>query len=393
LIGRAGELRIVIATGPQVVGGQVSLAEDVRLVRSALLYADTVELISPGALMVGVLATASQAGPSFLVQAMAGLDDDTLRHLGVEDPDQLRTGVNQLETLQSLSRAQRRGQLGPQGARELSDTLARILAELSQFSDDFAQTAHELFITAGAPELAEAADAGLLTLSQTAFDLSASSDDMIAQYTNTLGGLLTDPSAHLMFDARMAGIASAMIDEGLAEPHPLTMDHSTRAITGTGLIARLPAFPDSQMADLLRTRAELAEPLLGYRGAVRRLATAVQSSPIDPAHAVELDDIWRDLVVPELAQLRAEMSTTRIVASAAVAMGTDAKTLISGVIGPVVAMGMATVSDLSTLAAVGVGATPVAAGAASHALKEAMAARRQTRGHDLYYLLELERRL
>lgn len=376
-----------------MAGGQVSLAEDVRLVRSALLYADQVELISPGALMVGSLAAASQAGPVFLLDMLLHLDDQTMRHLGVEDPQQLRGAVEQLTTLQSLSRADKRGALGAQGARELSEALTELTAGLHQSSDDFADTAHRLFVNAGAPELAEAADAGLLTLSETAFDLGASSDDMVAQYTRTLATLLADPRSHLMFDTSMAGLATSMINEGLVEPHPLAMDHAARVSTGTGLIVRLPAFPDAPMAEIIRTRNELFEPLIGYRGAVRRLAAQAQTSPLDPAHAVELDDLWRDHVVPELARLRADLSGTRIASNAALALGTDVKTLTSGVIGPAVAMGIASITDLSNLAALGVGAAPLVAGAVTHAAKEAVGAKRQARNQDLYYLLELDRTL
>ena len=195
-------------------------------------------------------------------------------------------------------------------------------------------------------------------MSETSFDLGASSDDMVAQYTRTLATLLADPESHLMFDTSMAGLATSMINEGLVEPHPLAMDHAARVSTGTGLIVRLPAFPDAPMAEIIRTRNELFEPLLGYRGAVRRLAAQAQTSPLDPAHAVELDDLWRDHVVPELARLRADLSGTRIASNAALALGTDVKTLTSGVIGPAVAMGIASITDLSNLAALGVGAAP-----------------------------------
>lgn len=45
-------LRIAIATAPQVSREGVSLAEDIRLVKPALLYADTVTLYSPAAAML-----------------------------------------------------------------------------------------------------------------------------------------------------------------------------------------------------------------------------------------------------------------------------------------------------------------------------------------------------
>jgi hypothetical protein len=79
-----GGLKIVIATGPQQGPAGFSVEEDVRLVRSALLYADQVELISPGALMIASLAAGAAQGPDFVFELMGTLDESTLRHLGFD---------------------------------------------------------------------------------------------------------------------------------------------------------------------------------------------------------------------------------------------------------------------------------------------------------------------
>ena len=50
-------------------------------------------------------------------------------------------------------------------------------------------------------------------------------------------------------------------------------------------------------------------------------------------------------------------------------------------------------TDLSNLAALGLGGPPLVAGAVTHPAKEALGAKRQARNKDLYYLLELDRRL
>src|SRR3954468_3904210 len=77
----SGGLTIVIATGPQEGPAGLSVEEDVRLVRSALLYADQVELISPGALMVAAIAAGAAQGPGFVFELMGTVDDNNLRRL------------------------------------------------------------------------------------------------------------------------------------------------------------------------------------------------------------------------------------------------------------------------------------------------------------------------
>jgi hypothetical protein len=58
---RPRPLKVVIATTPHRGATGVSLERDVTLVKSALLYADEVELVSPGAAMLGSVASVASA--------------------------------------------------------------------------------------------------------------------------------------------------------------------------------------------------------------------------------------------------------------------------------------------------------------------------------------------
>lgn len=177
----------------------------------------------------------------------------------------------------SSARAQRRALLGAEEERRLRAVVDDMVNKVLHGGQGFEAVATTLWEQAGAPDLAIAADAGLLTLSTDAFDIGAETAVQMDQYAVTLRRLLEDPSSHLMFDEQIAGLVAAMIREQQAEMHPMTAAHALRAATGTGLIDQLPAFPDSPMETILATRAELSGPLIRHRKVVKNLAAQLTS--------------------------------------------------------------------------------------------------------------------
>jgi hypothetical protein len=391
----SGGLTIVIATGPQQGPAGLSVEEDVRLVRSALLYADQVELISPGALMVAAIAAGAAQGPDFVFELMGTVDDNNLRRLGFEgDTAELRSALAEIKQLNDLPRAERRKLLGAAGNRQLREMIAEMVDLFLHGEHGFEAVANNLWEQAGAPDLAVAAEAGLLTLSTDAFDFAAKSNLQMEQYVQTLKRLLVDPQSHLMFDEQIAGIVTALLREEQAELHPLTAEHALRAATGTGLLERLPAFPEAPMDAILETRTELAGSLIRYRRGVIHLSAKLLSGPLEPALKAEVDDLWRDEVQPTLVSLRTELSLTRLAKDAALNLATDAKALVSGAAGVGVFFGVGAVDDLarwSTAAAATAGSFTLQS--ATQSIRAAAQSRKAARNHDLYYLLAANDRL
>jgi hypothetical protein len=385
----SGGLKIVIATGPQQGPAGFSVEEDVRLVRSALLYADQVELISPGALMIASLAAGAAQGPDFVFELMGTLDENTLRYLGFDgDIAQMRNILATIKKLNDLPRVERRKFLGADGSRRVRGMVAEMVGKFLHGEQGFETVASNLWEQAGAPDLALAADAGLLTLSTDAFDFGAQTGLQMEQYVETLKRLLADPHSHLMFDEQIAGIVTAMLREERAGLHPLTATHALRAATGTGLVERLPAFPDAPMDAILKTRSELAEPLVRYRKDVIDLSAKLLSGPLEPALKAEVNDLWRDEVRPTLVSLRRDLSVTGLVKDAAFNLATDAKALVSGAAGIGVFFGVGSVEDLTKWSAA---AAATAGGfviqSATQSVRAAATRREEARTHDLYYLL------
>lgn len=369
-------LKIVVATAPHSADGGVSLVNDLRLVRSALLYADTVELRSPGAEMVGAVAALGAAAPHSIIDLLASLDDDTLRRMG-SDPDQLRIMLR----LAQLDRYELRRRMGPDRAREFRRQVQEMLDSATLNLDGASST---IYNEAGAEELDQAIEYGVLTV------VTASEPLDMESYLETLKDLLQDPAAHLLFDEQISSLVAALIREGQIEPHRLAVAHAGDVVTGTGLVERLPAFPDTTMSAVLQAREELRDPLYSYRGAVAELAQKLEATPFGSDVAVELDDMWRASVLPAIQQLRRDLAVSRLATDAALATGSDVKSYISGAVAAALSMGVA---DLGPLPAAVLGGAVVGVQGLISAAQIGAANRDLARREQLFYLYELDRRL
>jgi hypothetical protein len=339
--------------------------------------------------MIASLAAGAAQGPDFVFELMRTLDENTLRHLGFDgDIAQMRRTLATIKQLNDLPRAQRRKFLGADGSRRVRGIVAEMVGKFLHGEEGFEAVASNLWEQAGAPDLAVAADAGLLTLSTDAFDFGAQTGLQMEQYVETLKRLLVDPHSHPMFDVQIASIVTAMLREKQAGLHPLTATHALRAATGTGLVERLPAFPEAPMDAILETRSELAEPLVRYRKGVIDLSAKLLSGPLEPALKAEVNDLWRDDVQPTLVSLRRDLSVTRLVKDAAFNLATDAKALVSGAAGVGVFFGVGSVADLAKWATT---AAATASGfviqSATQSVRAAAARREAASTHNLYYLL------
>ena len=387
----AGDLKITIATSPTVSGSRVSVENDVRLVRSALLYADSVELISPSALMIASLAVAASQGTQFLFDLIDNMDDETLASLGWDDVATQRKMMTAALAMYRMPRADRRKAFGPGKDKEFRAEMQTLLEVFTHGAQSFSKIAEGMWQRAGAPDLSVAMERGVLTLSTDAFDPAA--DQMMEQYADTLKRLVEDPSNHLMFDESVGNLVRAMVREGKARLDPIAGQHTSRAITGTGLIEHLPAFSESGIESIIDTREELAEPLVRYRKSIVGFSEKLHSGPLDAALRAEVEDLWRDNVQPTLAELRHDLSSTKLVKDVSLSLLADAKAVVSGAVGLGVYFGVGAMADLPQLGALGsLAALPVAQSAAQ-AARQPLRDRADARRHGLYYLLAANKQL
>lgn len=205
---KTARLNLVVATSPARTEEGRFLAHDLELVRASLLYADTVELLSPAALLVGSAAALHESGPEVWLDVLETFDDDTLARYTDDDPREFRETMRTYRALQSLPRAERRSRLGAKRSSELASLMADFQNSMNAPGGP-RESMQEVLQRAQVPELEVALEAGVLTLSTDFMSLDADTDTQIREYTDRLKELLGRPGSHLLLDERMSTIARA----------------------------------------------------------------------------------------------------------------------------------------------------------------------------------------
>jgi hypothetical protein len=239
-------LRVLIATQPRPAGSGVDLASDVALTKAALLYADSVELVSPGAAMIASAGALESATTSDAVGLLGQLDQRTLSHLGGASlPDNWLQIVQGVMALNQLTPAARQAALGDYADDPHVAELLDKFRDLSGPTEQLRTIATSLVDASGFRELDLPIKLGLVTVTSVGID-KGSTDAVVAEYVAHIKRALRDPTVHALFDESTASLARSLISEGQVEPSRVSMTRAREAAVSGGMVARLPSFPDSE---------------------------------------------------------------------------------------------------------------------------------------------------
>ena len=404
-------LEIVIATTPQSTSGAgVSLEGDVALVKSALLYADRVELISPGAAMLEASSAIADSGLSGLLDVLETLDPATRAAMGApEFPPNLRQMIAGIYALDSISDTQLRIVTGGVGlTREQRATMHTLVTNGNRVVEEYRRATEDMLSASGADQLRPAVDAGILVLNPAglgsshatvaaAVDAAQSrimrSDESLERFIALVLERMSDPRKHLMLDDLLGSIVTGLIDEGLADLSQPSARGAVRAAVGSGVIARLPIFPDLQVQDVLDLRSDLDMYLGRYRRAVADLSQHVAAGPFTDEVRADIDAVMRNHVTPALDDIRDEFASHSLSREFGRAMATDARAATTSA-ASAAALGLGIAPYSQVISWVALAASPAVA--AVPALLRAIVSHvdnadtNATSRHDLYYLHRIE---
>jgi hypothetical protein len=242
----------------------------------------------------------------------------------------------------------------------------------------------------GAEELIPCIDAGILTLSDAGLNDGHDTDEIVGAWIELLRRRFYDGSTRLLFDNGAGELVSTMLRDGLIETNDLGIKHAGEAAAGSGLVARLPAFPQAPMNELLDLRADLRGPLVRYRAAVIRVAMDLPKL-VGPEIEAHVDDLWLKEVAPAMQEIEAALADHGLVREIAKSAAKDIRTLL--IEGAGLFVGMSALSGLGTwVNATIAGAAPMLHAGTTGVLS-AYEGQRDAARHELFYLYEANRRL
>ena len=390
-----GQLRVSLATSPQ--GGDNVLEHDVELAKSAVLYADEVEMVG---LHVALLEKLRQVtkGDLGMFGLMLALDDEALAYVmdygGRELSPKFRESMQQFANPKFRKLAE--SATGPEAQGFLE-----AIAGLDEINEGARPYVANILEEAGAAELAKAIDARVIRVADLDVDVSGmfrtrgsrsrDNDREVDSWIAALLDRLRDRSTRLLFDDASAELVLDLIADGRVQATEPNLRLARQAALGAGLIARLPAFPQAPMDELLGLRKDLAEPLIRYRGAVVGYSKQMPDV-LGRDLEFEVSQLWEEQVAPAVKEVE-----QRLVDHAWVRelwRSSNAKDLMKFVYASTASVGAAAITDvqaflIGTAAASAHLAIPAAVDAARRRGQEL----RDVRGHELYFLFETNRRL
>lgn len=390
-----GRVRVSLATSPQA--GDNALEHDVELAKSALLYADEVEMVGLHVALFEKLRQVT-AGDLGMFGLMLALDDEALGYVmgasGRTMPSNFR------ETMRLFAKPELRA-LAKTASGPESQELQAALDGLDEINAGARPFVANILEEAGAAELATAIDARVIRVAELGVDVSGmfrtaesrsrESDTQIATWVAVLLDRLQDRSTRLLFDEASAELVQDLIADGRLKATDPNLRLARQAALGAGLIARLPAFPQARMDELLDLRQDLAVPLIRYRGAVVGYSKQIPNV-LGQDLEFEISQLWEEQVAPAVQEVEQRLADHPLVRE--LARSVDAKDLMRFIYTSTASVVAAQATDvrallLGTVAAsahLGVPATIEAVRRRGHELRD-------VRGHELYYLFETNRQL
>lgn len=315
------------------------MATELRLLRTAVLYADSVDLISLRAdALSGVQELhAAKDGEQFLT-ALGAMDYDTWVTLGgnAREMDRERWPafaqfLRERETFMNHARSQL-DQLDIVARRQVEEGLAQIekSAELAhQLVPQMRANLEEQAKATGFAELAPFLSSRRIRLDQVA-GLGDDGNAVATTLLARLSEIAVDSERFLLTNEAVSGVIDSLVRSGHLRIPQVAGARAREAQVNAGLVQRMPILLDAPLEHVWDIREELSSELGRYRAEVRALARAIESPAYAPGLAAEVEEQWIRDVQPALADVEKAMKTSQRIKRAAAIFSKSAGATATG---------------------------------------------------------------
>jgi hypothetical protein len=287
------EFRVTVATVPT---SEILVASEVRLAKSALLYADHVTIASGNAAMIDAASRLLDASPATKTRQLIEIAS-VLADPAAQAAMKLMTG----------RRFRRHAAFYAQVEAQMSDSIGALERTIGGFSQQ-----------SGITELEGARAAGLLDIDPLGLDPVAllqdsvlmasgrtapgSRDKVVAALIEAIATAASLRSTtYPLFDDGANDLARTMIRAGMiTDP---SVEWAGQSGLASHFVGQLPAFPGATMSEILDLRGVLRPTLVRFRSALVGMTNTIELAPWEPEFVHAADDLWRSDVAPALADL------------------------------------------------------------------------------------------
>lgn len=389
-------LHFTIGTGlglhPSV--GQLSLENDLLLVKAGLLYADRVRLCSIGSSLALDFVRLMGSSPA----QQLGFLEKHFATLAPTNPEAAAIMQKFIPLYRDLRRRKRGGL-----SKSQIQTKFEIQAGIRKGWDDFEAGIGEFLRVAGAEGIVEAVDTGLLDVHR--FEAGGAErmgglepesqdqrqqefvEDLFWEFLDLIGEAVANGDTNPVFDRMSGDLLRTGVEAGVVSPTESGVDRGRHSGLASDLLRRLPLFEKATVQEILDIRRELEKPLIAFRGAVIGMSEDIRSAAWDEDFPSDADTAFRKSVKPAILEIEEAVQDNSSLSSL----------LLKGVRPGDWATGfgvmMGTLAGLPDVASVLLGGGTTASMTARGLYKEWREDRKKIESNHMYFYYETQERL
>lgn len=275
-------LHMTVATTPAYVG-DIDLSSEIRLLKTALMYADKVTFVSVvSSMLIQVLQEISAISIDELLSAM-------IPHLG---------GEKELafESYRRLKQKKRKTKTELIILRRIQEQMTRGRKRLNEEIETMAAGA-------GLEQLVKPFESGVLDF--VPFDITEDnwSENLVWQYFGQVCEAILSGDTFPLFDKMTNELVDSAVKMGTLQPSPLAVSQATHVTLSSELLKRLPSFDNASIDEVLDIRNELDGPLIRFRSAILGFSRDMRSASWDKNFPFEANQVFMEHVKPAILEI------------------------------------------------------------------------------------------
>ncbi len=297
-------MRITIGT----ISNSLEFDEDIKLIKSSLLYADEVELIG----------MAEYALLKYMPARIGNIKDmDSLLNSLIPlfksiDSEEARQYVAQFELL-SAQLEPYKAFLSKKKCRSKKEILAQMKADkaVKDCKEMLLQSLSPYTQSQNANEIQTLVKKGIVSI----FDYECKEfliDELVGGYIANLLGIMQNNASFPLFDKASNDVISSCIDTKVLDLGKVNQEILVHAGLATNILMTLPTLENASFDEILDFKRDMHGPLINFRKAIFEFSEKVKSQPWDKDFMFDCLKLYSTYVAPNIEELNELSSETSV---------------------------------------------------------------------------------
>ena len=306
LFGGIGGRRMKFTIG--TASSNMNFEEDLKLIKSSLLYADTIEMIGMAEYAIFNYMPKCFDGSTSIEKMMKNF----VPLLQAFDNAEAKILLEQLKEV-SDSLTPYMPYIKKKKNRSKQEILAQIQYQKveKQLVEMLAKAKNELLNSDGTKELQSMIDRNIISVYDYSYN-GFSLDELTGGYFANLLGTIKHTGSFPLFDNISSGVLEAVVNTKILDFSKMDMEIIRHAGIVNNIFATLPTLEKASVDEILDFKKSLKEPLGNFRTAIYKFSQQIESMPWDDDFKYECIKLYDTEVLPKVNEINALSSETSV---------------------------------------------------------------------------------